>query len=93
VPQDWELESLKRLFDIIIRSCKLPLTIYVLIDAMDGSDESRRGEILKLLSDLCDTEESCIVLKILVASRPVPRIGSALGNTSVLRWRRRQRKI
>jgi hypothetical protein len=49
VPQDWELESLKRLFDIIIRSCKLPLTIYILIDAMDESDESRRGEILKLL--------------------------------------------
>jgi ankyrin repeat protein len=79
VPQDWELESLKRLFDIIIRSCKLPLTIYVLIDAMDESDEYRRGEILKLLSRLCDTEEGCIVLKILVASRPVPRIGSALG--------------
>jgi ankyrin repeat protein len=79
VPQDWELESLKRLFDIIIRSCNLPLTIYILIDAMDESDESRRGEILKLLSNLCNTEEGCIVLKILVASRPVPRIGSALG--------------
>jgi ankyrin repeat protein len=79
VPQNWELESLKQLFDEIIRSCKLPLTIYVLIDAMDESDESRREEIMALLSGLCDSEEGCVVLKILVASRPVPRIGSALG--------------
>jgi len=83
VPQIWELESLKQIFDTI-KSCKLPLTIYVLIDAMDESDQSRRAEIMDLLSGLCDTEEGCIVLKILVASRPVPRIGSALGkHTSI----------
>jgi len=77
VPQIWEFESLKQIFGII-KSCKLPLTIYVLIDAIDESEESRREEIMNLLSGLCDTEEGCVVLKILVASRPIPRIGSAL---------------
>jgi len=46
---------------------------------MDELDQSRHGETMNLLSGLCDTEEGCVVLKILVASRPVPRIGSALG--------------
>jgi hypothetical protein len=84
VPQNWELKSLKQLFDEIIRSCKLPLTIYILIDAMDESDESRREEIMALLSGLCNSEEGCIVLKILVASRPVSRIGSALGKYIII---------
>jgi len=39
---------------------------------------------MDLFSGLGDTEEGCVVLKILVASRPVPRIGSTLGkHTSI----------
>jgi len=73
--QHWQLQSLKEMFSII-KACRLALTIYVLIDAMDESDQEKREEILKLLSDVCDSE-GCLVLKILVASRPVPRIASA----------------
>ena len=72
--QHWQLESLQEMFRNI-KSCPLPLTIYVLVDAMDESDQQKREKILDLLSSVCNSE-GCLVLKILVASRPVPRIAS-----------------
>jgi hypothetical protein len=52
----WQLRALVKIFTVIKAHCKLHLTIYVLIDAMDGSDVSRREEIMKQLSDVYDSE-------------------------------------
>jgi len=81
--QHWQLESLKEMFSMIKTSYPLPLTIYILIDAMDESDHQKREEILNLLSGVCDSEGS-LVLKVLVASRPVPRITSAFENYNTI---------
>ncbi|KAF8538510.1 hypothetical protein BDD12DRAFT_151420 [Trichophaea hybrida] len=90
--QHWQLESLKETFSIIKTSCHLPLAIYVLIDAMDESDQQKREDILKLLSGVCDSEGS-LVLKILAASRPVRRLQVCSTNTSQSRWKKRQQQI
>ncbi|KAF8539353.1 ankyrin repeat-containing domain protein, partial [Trichophaea hybrida] len=44
---------------------------------MDESDQQKREDILELLSSVCDSEGS-LVLRILAASRPVPKIASVL---------------
>ncbi|KAF8534841.1 hypothetical protein BDD12DRAFT_983623 [Trichophaea hybrida] len=77
-PQHWHLKLLEKTFSIIKTKCRLPLTIYVLIDAMDESDKPKREEILNLLSSVCDSEGSGLVMKILIASRPIPKITSVL---------------
>lgn len=76
IPPEWELESLKQIFSLVKASNHPRLTIYMLIDAMDESDEQRREEILELFSGVCDFKGG-LILKVLVASRPVPRIASA----------------
>ena len=81
--QHWQLESLNEMFSMIKTSYPLPLTIYILIDAMDESDHQQREDILNLLSGVCDFEGS-LVLKVLVASRPIPRIASAFENYNTI---------
>lgn len=67
---NWQLDSLKRVFGTIRTNCRLRLTIYVLIDAMNESDEAQRVQSLKLLSSVYDPKTR-LVMKILVASFPV----------------------
>ena len=64
----WTYEVLKSLF-ISLRKTQTPLKIYIVVDAMDESDEGRRPEILDFLLDLCSSKSSCI-FKGLIASRP-----------------------
>ena len=76
-PPHWHLELLMETFRVIKTKCRLPLTIYLLVDAMDESVKQKRDEILKLLSSICDFEGT-LVMKVLVASRPLPRIADVL---------------
>jgi hypothetical protein len=66
----------QRIFTLLKTLPKRDLTIYVLIDAIDESNEFRREEIMKQLCDVCDSGENSLILKTLVASRPIPRIES-----------------
>ena len=47
--------------------------LYLIIDAVDESDEEDRRNILQLLFDLCSEPKDCIV-KVFVASRPEPKL-------------------
>ena len=47
--------------------------LYLIIDAMDESDNKDRREILQLLFDLCSGSKHCVI-KVFVASRPVTQL-------------------
>ncbi|KAI9855814.1 MAG: hypothetical protein M1813_009623 [Trichoglossum hirsutum] len=61
----WSFEDLKAIFLVIL---KLPLRAYLIIDALDESDEAERDEILSLLPNDCS--ETTSKVKSIVASRP-----------------------
>ncbi|KAF3921785.1 hypothetical protein AA313_de0202529 [Arthrobotrys entomopaga] len=68
---NWEYESLK----IVLKSLKdYPTTrrIYLVIDAVDESEDDDRRNIIKLLLGLCVDTKCC--LKIFLASRPVGQL-------------------
>ncbi|KAL6805359.1 hypothetical protein J3E68DRAFT_441823 [Trichoderma sp. SZMC 28012] len=73
----WDYASLKR----ILKSLKHYSTIkqfYLIIDAIDESDEVDRREILSLLCELCSKTGNCVV-KAFIASRPVAQIEARRG--------------
>ncbi|KAF8538262.1 hypothetical protein BDD12DRAFT_649380, partial [Trichophaea hybrida] len=47
--------------------------LYLVLDAMDESEETDRSKIIDLLCRLCAESQSCII-KVFLASRPVPQI-------------------
>jgi hypothetical protein len=47
--------------------------LYLILDAVDESEENDRREIIKLLCRLCAESQSCIV-KVFLASRPIPQL-------------------
>jgi hypothetical protein len=49
--------------------------LYLIIDAVDESDDEHRQSVLQLLFDLCLKLEHCII-KVFVASRPMVSIGN-----------------
>jgi hypothetical protein len=53
--------------------------LYLVIDAVDESDDEDRRDILKRLFDLC-SRSKCCVFKIFVASRPVPELDHRISN-------------
>jgi ankyrin repeat domain-containing protein 50 len=53
--------------------------LYLVIDAVDESDNEDRRDILKRLFDLCSRSKYC-VFKIFVASRPVPELDHRISN-------------
>ncbi|OGM40936.1 hypothetical protein ABOM_010325 [Aspergillus bombycis] len=67
---EWGYESLQRTLSSLetYRSNK---RFYLIIDAVDESEENDRRHILELLFNLCCNAKHC-VLKVFIASRPVP---------------------
>ncbi|KAM0513429.1 hypothetical protein ACHAPE_007893 [Trichoderma viride] len=64
----WSYEDLK----LVLRSLHeidFPLTVVIVVDGMDESDNDRRDDILRFLPDLAVRNSNCTV-KILIASRP-----------------------
>jgi hypothetical protein len=69
-PRDWTHQALKN----VLRCCtKHPLRrrLYLVVDAMDESDDCNRGEIVEFLWSLSDPSSNGCVVKIFLASRPI----------------------
>ncbi|KAL6854499.1 hypothetical protein J3F83DRAFT_754734 [Trichoderma novae-zelandiae] len=71
-PVDWRYDSLKQIFKALL-DYPLPRPLYLIIDAVDESDEEDRRDIIKLLFELSANTRSGTV-KIFVASRPVVQL-------------------
>jgi len=66
---EWPYHSLKSILSSFatLQSAK---PLYLILDAIDESDEDERRSIIELLCQLCSQENSCSV-KVFLASRPV----------------------
>ncbi|KAL7812110.1 hypothetical protein V8C44DRAFT_364804 [Trichoderma aethiopicum] len=69
---DWDYDSLKRMLRSLL-NYPLPRPLYLIIDAVDESDEEDRRNVIKLLFDIAGKTALGIV-KIFVASRPVEQL-------------------
>ena len=65
----WDYASLKRVLESL-QDHSLTRQLYLIIDAVDESEENDRHDILNRLIELCSKTKYCIV-KVFVASRPV----------------------
>ncbi|KAF8541766.1 hypothetical protein BDD12DRAFT_731270, partial [Trichophaea hybrida] len=65
----WPYESLQHILSSLA-SHPFTKRLYLIIDAMDESEENDRRKIIELLCRLCAESQSCII-KIFLASRPV----------------------
>ncbi|KAL6890890.1 ankyrin repeat-containing domain protein [Trichoderma evansii] len=68
-PVEWGYESLKRTFSSI-SDFSPAKRLYIIIDAVDESDDDDRREILNLMFNLCSKSKDCMI-KIFLASRPI----------------------
>ena len=68
----WDYESLKRVLQSL-QDYSLERRLYLIIDAVDESEENDRYNVLELLFDLCSQTENCIT-KVFIASRPVEEL-------------------
>lgn len=66
---EWDYESLKTLLSSLSNHSPRK-RLYLIIDAVDESDDGDRRDILNLLFDLCLNTNYCVV-KAFIASRPV----------------------
>ena len=69
---DWPYESFKRVLSSLW-DYSLAERLYLIIDALDESDDNDRRNILNLLFTLCSKSKYCIV-KVFIASRPVGKL-------------------
>ncbi|RYP49296.1 hypothetical protein DL768_004979 [Monosporascus sp. mg162] len=67
----WQYEDLRKILASLV-SLKTRQKIYILLDAMDESNEQGRPEILRLLMQLCSSKSDCAI-KGLIATRPLPQ--------------------
>ena len=65
----WNYESLKTVLKSL-QDYPLERRLYLIIDAVDESEENDRRDVLKLLFELCSKTKYCVA-KVFVASRPV----------------------
>lgn len=75
-----DLETLKLMFIQSISNIKVQSNLYIIIDAMDESVEAKRKEIMEMLTSFCGFKQQNLILKIFVASRPIPGIEVAFKN-------------
>jgi ankyrin repeat domain-containing protein 50 len=69
---EWHYESLKKVLSSM-REHPRAEQLYLIIDAIDESDDKDRRNILQLLFDLCSEPKDCVV-KVFIASRPVKQL-------------------
>lgn len=68
-PVEWDYDSLKRVFSSM-SDFSPAKRLYLIIDAVDESDDEDRREILNMMFNLCSKPKDCVV-KIFLASRPI----------------------
>ena len=66
----WSYKSLKEILLSLTRDHPVSERLYLIVDAMDESDDGERIDVIKLLLDLCAAKGPCTV-KVFAASRPV----------------------
>jgi hypothetical protein len=84
----WSLDSLQTIFSELGQKSmsSQPLVVFVIIDAMDESEDQNRHKIVRLLHDASvRPETSLIKFKVFVASRPSPSIGHILRNCQMIK--------
>jgi ankyrin repeat domain-containing protein 50 len=80
---DQEYESFKKLL-LSLSDHSPAKRLYLIIDAVDESDDNDRRDILELLFDLCSQTKYCVV-KVFVASRPVALLDRNISNFHFIR--------
>lgn len=69
---DWDYESLKRVFKSL-QDYSTERRLYLIVDAVDESEENDRRDIIKLLFQHCSSATQCIT-KVFLASRPLGQL-------------------
>ena len=69
---DWDYASLKTVLKSL-QDHSLSKRLYLIIDAVDESEENDRRDVLKLLFELCSKTKYSII-KVFIASRPVGQL-------------------
>ena len=69
-PPEWCYESLKGTLLSLTQKHPVRERLYLIVDAIDESDDGERADVIKFLRSLCAAKEPCIV-KVFVASRPI----------------------
>ena len=77
--QPWRFEEMRNIFISLSKSHSESLRFYLLLDALDESDNDRIPEVISLLQEVTTSEAT---LKVLVASRPGPIISSRLAGSA-----------
>ena len=80
----WSYDSLKKVLLSFPENHPINERLYLVVDAVDESDDVERCDIIELLRDICAMKRPCIV-KVFVASRPVVGLSgsSALTNKTI----------
>ena len=66
----WPYDSLKKILLSFTKNHPIKERLYLIVDAVDESDDRERYDIIEVLRELCAPRGPCVV-KIFVASRPV----------------------
>ncbi|KAF8532761.1 hypothetical protein BDD12DRAFT_785326, partial [Trichophaea hybrida] len=66
---EWPYGSLKEIL-LSLKEHPTKERLYIIVDAIDESDDNDRHDIIRLLHQLCATKKLCIV-KVFLASRPI----------------------
>jgi hypothetical protein len=82
---EWDIESMQRIIRNMAWKSDVQASIILLIDAMDESIEDRLRQVLTLFNELCHSQEQKVKFKVIVASRPVPRIEHNLRKNVTIR--------
>ena len=82
---EWCYESLKGILLSLAKNHPLIERLYLIVDAMDESDDGDRIDVIKFLYELCAARGPCVV-KVFVASRPIVGLsGHSTTNQKMIR--------
>jgi hypothetical protein len=82
---EWSYKSLKGLLLSLTKNHPVSERLYLIVDAMDESNDGERLDVIEFLLALCATKEHCLV-KAFIASRPVVGLGGqSAGNHKLIR--------
>ena len=73
----WFYKSLKGVLLSLARNHPVSQRLYLIVDAMDESDDGKRVDVINFLYELCAARGPCVV-KVFVASRPVAGLSGRL---------------
>ena len=81
---EWSYTRLQGILLSLARDHPVSEHLYLIVDAMDESDDGKRIDVINFLHELCATKGRCVV-KIFVASRPVPGLSGHSARNKIIR--------